>query len=67
MVLLSSDKAVICILLNRKKMWRIAARIQHTKFSCSFKVTVHSTPNYHGGRWVRQRCRVSSGHSADIG
>ena len=27
---MSSDQAVICMLLDRKKMWRIAARIQYT-------------------------------------
>ena len=37
---LSSDKAVICLLLDRK-MWRIAAWLQYTKISYSFKVTVH--------------------------
>ena len=34
---------VCCMLLDRKKMWRIAARLQYTKFLYSFKAAVHQT------------------------
>ena len=36
----SFDQTVICMLFDRKKMWRSAARLKYTKFSYSLKVTV---------------------------
>ena len=44
-LLLSSDQAVICMLLDRKKMWRIAARLQYTIFFKLFQG--YGTPNFH--------------------
>ena len=38
---------LICMLLDRKKMWKIAARLWYTKFSYSFEVTVHQIFSYY--------------------